>query len=89
VERAYFQKNESLLNIYPTVICFKLVFYFFVLLIFWTFFWFFLYVLLILQVNLGIYIQDNSTELSLLVDRSVGGSSLVDGQIELMLHRFV
>ncbi|XP_034916190.1 alpha-mannosidase At3g26720 isoform X1 [Populus alba] len=38
-------------------------------------------------VNLGIYIQDNSTELSLLVDRSVGGSSLVDGQIELMLHR--
>ncbi|OMO99297.1 hypothetical protein COLO4_13373 [Corchorus olitorius] len=38
-------------------------------------------------VNLGIYLQDNSTELSVLVDRSVGGSSLVDGQIELMLHR--
>ncbi|KAJ6390113.1 hypothetical protein OIU77_024348 [Salix suchowensis] len=38
-------------------------------------------------VNLGIYVQDNSTELSVLVDRSVGGSSLVDGQIELMLHR--
>lgn len=32
--------------------------------------------------------QDNSSELSVLVDRSVGGSSLVDGQIELMLHRF-
>ncbi|KAJ6686994.1 ALPHA-MANNOSIDASE [Salix purpurea] len=38
-------------------------------------------------VNLGIYVQDNSTELSVLVDRSMGGSSLVDGQIELMLHR--
>ena len=33
--------------------------------------------------------QDSSSELSVLVDRSVGGSSLVDGQIELMLHRFV
>lgn len=32
--------------------------------------------------------QDSSTELSVLVDRSIGGSSLVDGQIELMLHRF-
>lgn len=38
-------------------------------------------------INLGVYIEDDSTELSLLVDRSVGGSSLVDGQIELMLHR--
>ncbi|KAJ4729554.1 Alpha-mannosidase [Melia azedarach] len=38
-------------------------------------------------VNLGIYMQDDDTELSVLVDRSVGGSSLVDGQIELMLHR--
>ncbi|XP_044502287.1 alpha-mannosidase At3g26720-like isoform X3 [Mangifera indica] len=38
-------------------------------------------------VNLGIYMQDDTTELSVLVDRSVGGSSLVDGQIELMLHR--
>ena len=28
-------------------------------------------------------------ELSVLVDRSVGGTSLVDGQIELMLHRFL
>ncbi|BFG27202.1 hypothetical protein CerSpe_134770 [Prunus speciosa] len=37
--------------------------------------------------NLGIYVQDSNTELSVLVDRSVGGSSLVDGQIELMLHR--
>lgn len=33
--------------------------------------------------------EDGSTELSVLVDRSVGGSSLVDGEIELMLHRFV
>lgn len=38
-------------------------------------------------INLGIYIKDNSTELSVLVDRSVGGSSIVDGQLELMLHR--
>lgn len=33
--------------------------------------------------------QDSSSELSVLVDRSVGGSSLLDGQIELMLHRFL
>ncbi|GMY12972.1 alpha-mannosidase At3g26720-like [Fagus crenata] len=38
-------------------------------------------------INLGIYVQDSSMELSILVDRSVGGTSLVDGQIELMLHR--
>ncbi|XP_023924146.1 alpha-mannosidase At3g26720 [Quercus suber] len=38
-------------------------------------------------INLGIYVQDSSMELSVLVDRSVGGTSLVDGQIELMLHR--
>ncbi|KAK9271505.1 hypothetical protein L1049_001864 [Liquidambar formosana] len=37
-------------------------------------------------VNLGIYVEDDDMELSVLVDRSVGGSSLVDGQIELMLH---
>ncbi|KAL4634653.1 hypothetical protein ACB092_04G216100 [Castanea dentata] len=38
-------------------------------------------------INLGIYLKDNSNELSVLVDRSVGGSSLRDGQLELMLHR--
>ncbi|XP_050383972.1 alpha-mannosidase At3g26720-like [Argentina anserina] len=38
-------------------------------------------------INLGIYVQDSSTELSVLVDRAVGGTSLVDGQVELMLHR--
>ncbi|KAF7801853.1 alpha-mannosidase [Senna tora] len=38
-------------------------------------------------INLGIYEQDSSMELSVLVDRSIGGSSLVDGQVELMLHR--
>jgi alpha-mannosidase len=38
-------------------------------------------------INLGIYIQDESKELSVLVDRSVGGSSIADGQIELMVHR--
>ncbi|KAK6928596.1 Glycosyl hydrolase family 38, C-terminal, partial [Dillenia turbinata] len=38
-------------------------------------------------INLGIYVQDNTSEFSVLVDRSVGGSSILDGQIELMLHR--
>ncbi|XP_068656340.1 alpha-mannosidase At3g26720-like [Aristolochia californica] len=38
-------------------------------------------------INLGIYIKDNGTEFSVLVDRSVGGSSIKDGQVELMLHR--
>ncbi|XP_043724653.1 probable alpha-mannosidase At5g13980 isoform X2 [Telopea speciosissima] len=38
-------------------------------------------------INLGIYMVDNRTEFSVLVDRSVGGSSVVDGQVELMLHR--
>lgn len=41
------------------------------------------------QINLGIYAKDNNTEMSVLVDRSVGGSSIVDGQLELMVHRFV
>lgn len=40
------------------------------------------------QINLGMYIEDDNAELSVLVDRSVGGTSLVDGQIELMLHRY-
>ncbi|OMO99296.1 hypothetical protein COLO4_13372 [Corchorus olitorius] len=38
-------------------------------------------------INLGIYIQDSEKEFSVLVDRSLGGSSIVDGQVELMLHR--
>ncbi|PRQ16868.1 putative alpha-mannosidase [Rosa chinensis] len=38
-------------------------------------------------INLGIYTKDSSTELSVLVDRSMGGSSIVDGQLELMIHR--
>jgi len=41
------------------------------------------------QINLGIYLRDKSREFSVLVDRSVGGSSIVDGQLELMVHRFV
>ncbi|KAG6523881.1 hypothetical protein ZIOFF_013768 [Zingiber officinale] len=39
-----------------------------------------------LGINLGMYIEDEETELSVLVDRAVGGTSLVDGQVELMLH---
>ncbi|KAK8672388.1 hypothetical protein V6N13_110760 [Hibiscus sabdariffa] len=38
-------------------------------------------------ITLGIYIQDKEKEFSVLVDRSLAGSSVVDGQIELMLHR--
>ncbi|KAG9139497.1 hypothetical protein Leryth_024187 [Lithospermum erythrorhizon] len=38
-------------------------------------------------INLGVYMKDKNTEFSVLVDRSVGGSSILDGQLELMLHR--
>lgn len=38
-------------------------------------------------INSGIYLTDNSTDFSILVDRSIGGSSIVDGELELMLHR--
>ncbi|XP_051119209.1 probable alpha-mannosidase At5g13980 [Andrographis paniculata] len=38
-------------------------------------------------INLGIYIKDRKTELSVLVDRPVGGSSIADGEVEIMLHR--
>ncbi|KAL4192151.1 hypothetical protein AMTRI_Chr06g170820 [Amborella trichopoda] len=38
-------------------------------------------------INLGIYVEDNKMEFSVLVDRAVGGSSTKDGQIELMPHR--
>ncbi|XP_009386958.2 alpha-mannosidase isoform X1 [Musa acuminata AAA Group] len=37
--------------------------------------------------NLGIYMTDGKSELSVLVDRAVGGSSIQDGEIEIMLHR--
>lgn len=40
-------------------------------------------------VNLGMYIKDNVNEFSVLVDRAVGGSSIQDGQLELMLHRIL
>ncbi|XP_056696482.1 alpha-mannosidase isoform X2 [Spinacia oleracea] len=38
-------------------------------------------------INLGIYANDSRYEFSVLVDRATGGSSIEDGQIELMLHR--
>uniref|UniRef100_A0A7N0UN86 Alpha-mannosidase n=1 Tax=Kalanchoe fedtschenkoi TaxID=63787 RepID=A0A7N0UN86_KALFE len=38
-------------------------------------------------INLGIYMEDKEHELSILVDRALGGSSIEDGQVELMLHR--
>ncbi|KAL6908177.1 hypothetical protein ACP4OV_002347 [Aristida adscensionis] len=40
-------------------------------------------------VNLGVYVADEKYELSVLVDRAVGASSIHDGQIEIMLHRRV
>lgn len=51
-------------------------------------FWFIMFFILSFQINLGIYIKDNKTEFSVLVDRSIGGSSLEDGQIDLMVHRY-
>ncbi|RDY13085.1 hypothetical protein CR513_02040, partial [Mucuna pruriens] len=39
--------------------------------------------------NLGIYIKDKKSELSVLVDRATGGGSIKDGQVELMLHRCI
>lgn len=38
-------------------------------------------------VNAAIYIEDEDSSLSLLVDRSQGGSSLSDGTVELMVQR--
>ncbi|KAL9257033.1 putative alpha-mannosidase [Drosera capensis] len=38
-------------------------------------------------INLGIYMHDDKKEFSVLVDRAVGGSSISDGEVELMIHR--
>ncbi|XP_039820492.1 alpha-mannosidase-like isoform X4 [Panicum virgatum] len=38
-------------------------------------------------INLGVYVADEKYELSVLVDRAVGASSIQDGQLEIMLHR--
>ncbi|XP_034262785.1 lysosomal alpha-mannosidase [Pantherophis guttatus] len=38
-------------------------------------------------VNTRIYIKDQKTQLTVLTDRSQGGSSLTDGSLELMVHR--
>jgi hypothetical protein len=37
----------------------------------------------VLQLNLGIYLKYNTADLSVLVDREVGGSSIFDGELEL------
>ncbi|KAL6959923.1 alpha-mannosidase [Sarracenia purpurea var. burkii] len=39
------------------------------------------------RVNLGIFTMDKKSEFSVLVDRAVGGASIEDGEVELMLHR--
>ncbi|XP_077246588.1 alpha-mannosidase-like [Tasmannia lanceolata] len=38
-------------------------------------------------INLGMYIADENSEFSVLVDHATGGASLKDGELELMLHR--
>lgn len=38
-------------------------------------------------VNAAIYVEDSEAAMSVLVDRSQGGSSLADGSVELMVHR--
>ncbi|XP_058107981.1 alpha-mannosidase-like isoform X3 [Magnolia sinica] len=38
-------------------------------------------------ISLGIYMLDGKSELSVLVDRAIGGASIQDGELELMLHR--
>ncbi|XP_057783917.1 LOW QUALITY PROTEIN: alpha-mannosidase [Salvia miltiorrhiza] len=38
-------------------------------------------------INLGIFVEDKKSEFSVLVDRATAGSSISDGEIELMLHR--
>ena len=40
------------------------------------------------QVNLGAYVTDGKYEVSVLVDRAVGASSIHDGELEIMLHRY-
>jgi myo-inositol catabolism protein IolC len=46
------------------------------------------FAMLAVQVNLGVYIVDEKYELSVLVDRAAGASSIQDGQLEIMLHRY-
>ncbi|CAL5324259.1 unnamed protein product [Camellia sinensis] len=42
---------------------------------------------ILFKLNLGIYTVDKKSEFSVLVDRAVGGASIEDGEVELMLHR--
>ncbi|KAK3005175.1 hypothetical protein RJ639_016343 [Escallonia herrerae] len=37
--------------------------------------------------NLGLFTMDKKAEMSVLVDRAIGGASIEDGELELMLHR--
>ncbi|XXG75009.1 hypothetical protein AAC387_Pa07g3602 [Persea americana] len=38
-------------------------------------------------INSGIFMTDGKSEFSVLVDRAVGGASIQDGELEVMLHR--
>ncbi|XP_062099324.1 alpha-mannosidase-like isoform X9 [Humulus lupulus] len=39
------------------------------------------------RLNLGIFMLDKKSELSVLVDCATGGANIADGQLELMLHK--
>ncbi|CAL5326500.1 unnamed protein product [Camellia sinensis] len=39
------------------------------------------------MLSVGIFTKDKKSEFSVLVDRATGGSSIEDGELELMLHR--
>lgn len=41
------------------------------------------------QLNLGMYMKDPHTDVSVLVDRALGGASISDGELEIMLHRYL
>lgn len=45
--------------------------------------------LLLGQLNLGMYMKDSHTDVSVLVDRALGGASISDGELEIMLHRYL
>ena len=39
-------------------------------------------------VNTRMYVKDRQNQMTVLTDRSQGGTSMKDGQLEIMLHRY-
>ena len=39
-------------------------------------------------VNTRMFVKDRQNQMTVLTDRSQGGTSMKDGQIEIMLHRY-